>query len=78
VDNKIVVSLPVKSVSKSVEFFRKLGFTFDAQLTDEKAPCMILGEGIFVMLVTEDELAAFSPRRIYDTARCAQAQLSIT
>jgi len=72
VATEIFVSLPVKSVGKSVEFFGKLGFTFDAQLTDETAACMIMGQDIFVMLVTEDEPKAFAPRKMYDGARSTQ------
>jgi len=69
------VSLPVKNVSKSVEFFSKLGFSFDNQHTDEKAACMIMGEDIFVMLVAEDERPAFASRKIYDAPRSTQAHM---
>ena len=34
---KIFVNLPVKNLNKSVEFFTKLGFTFNPQSTDETA-----------------------------------------
>ena len=75
---EIFVSLPVKSVSKSVEFFSKLGFTFDTQLTDETAACMIMGQDIFVMLVTEDEPKAVAPRRLYNGARSTQAHMAMS
>lgn len=32
---KIFVNLPVKDLNKSVAFFTKLSFTFNAQFTDE-------------------------------------------
>ena len=48
---QIFVNLPVKDLHKSVQFFTKLGYTFDPQFTDENATCMIVGENIFVMLV---------------------------
>ena len=47
---KIFVNLPVKDLNKTVEFFTKLGFTFNPQFTNENATCMIIGEDIFVML----------------------------
>lgn len=50
---QIFVNLPIKDLHKTVEFFRKLGFTFNAQFTDETATCMIIGENIFAMLLTE-------------------------
>jgi uncharacterized protein len=50
---KIFVNLPVKDLNKTIEFFTKLGFTFNPQFTDENATCMIVGEDIFVMLLVE-------------------------
>jgi uncharacterized protein len=41
---KIFVNLPVKSLKKSIEFFTKLGFTFNPRFTDETATCMIVAE----------------------------------
>lgn len=39
---KILVNLPVKDLDKSIEFFTKLGYTFNPQFTDETATCMIV------------------------------------
>jgi predicted lactoylglutathione lyase len=47
---KIFVNLPVKDLNKTVEFFTKLGFTFNPLFTDENATCMIVGENIFLIL----------------------------
>jgi hypothetical protein len=47
---KIFVNLPVRDLNKTIEFFTKLGFTFNPQFTNENATCMIVGEDIFVML----------------------------
>ena len=51
---QIFVNLPVKSLRRSVDFFEELGFAFDPKFTDEQGTCMIIGENIFVMLLTED------------------------
>ncbi|PZQ78154.1 MAG: glyoxalase/bleomycin resistance/extradiol dioxygenase family protein, partial [Flavobacterium johnsoniae] len=32
---QIFVNLPVKNLNRSIEFFRKLGYTFNPQFTDE-------------------------------------------
>ena len=42
------VNLPVRDFNKSVEFFTKLDYRFNAQFSDEMATCMIVGEHIFV------------------------------
>ncbi|MEO6498934.1 MAG: VOC family protein [Mucilaginibacter sp.] len=56
---QIFVNLPVKDLDKTVEFFTKLGFTFNPQFTDKNATCMIVGESIFVMLLVEPFFATF-------------------
>ena len=43
---RIFVNLPVKDLKRSVEFFTRLGYTFNPQFTDENATCMIVGENI--------------------------------
>jgi len=58
---KVFINLPVKDLSKSMHFFTNLGFTFNAQFTDEKAACMVVSETIFVMLLTENYFQTFYP-----------------
>ena len=36
----IFVNLPVRDLLQSMEFFGKLGFTFNPQFTDATAACM--------------------------------------
>jgi predicted lactoylglutathione lyase len=66
---KIFVNLPVKSLGKSMEFFSGLGFTFNPQFTDETAACMMIGEDISVMLLTEAKFKAFTPKAICDAKK---------
>lgn len=64
----IFVNLPVKDLSKSIEFFTKLGFEFNAQFTDEKATAMVVSEQASVMLLTEDFYKSFTQKELVDTA----------
>ena len=41
---QIFLNLPVKDLNKSIEFFTKLGYTFNQQFTDENATCMIISD----------------------------------
>lgn len=66
---KIFVNLPVRDLKKSMDFFRKLSFTFNAQFTDETAACMIVSEDIFVMLLTESKFKTFTPKPISDATK---------
>ena len=64
---QIYVNLPVKDLNKSIAFFTQLGYKFNPQFTNEKATCMIIGEGIFVMLLVEGFFKTFTPKQICDT-----------
>jgi uncharacterized protein len=67
---KIFVNLPVKDLKKSMEFFRKLGYTFNAQFTDETAACMVIAEDIFAMLLTEAKFKGFTPNAMLVALSC--------
>src|SRR5499425_2695414 len=60
---------PVKNLKKSMEFFSKLGFSFNAQFTDDTAACMIVSDDIYLMLLTHPKFKTFTPREICDTAK---------
>jgi predicted lactoylglutathione lyase len=65
---KLFVNLPVADLERSVEFFTKLGFTFNPQFTDDTATCMIVGDDAFVMLLVEDRFKDFTAKTIADRA----------
>ena len=75
---KIFVNLPVKDLNKSMEFFAKLGFTFDKRFTDKTAACMIVGEDIFVMLLTEDKFKTFTPKQICDASKSTEVLVCLS
>ena len=69
---QIFVNLPVKDLKRSVEFFTKLGYTFNPQFTDENATCMIIGENLFVMLLVEKFFGSFTNKAITDTSKSTE------
>ncbi|MBN9399765.1 MAG: VOC family protein ['Candidatus Kapabacteria' thiocyanatum] len=75
---QMFVNLPVKNLDKSVEFFTKLGFTFNPQYTDENATCMIVGESSFVMLLMEPFFRTFITKDICDTSRQVEVITAIS
>ncbi len=75
---KIFVNLPVKDLTRSVEFFTKLGYKFNPQFTDEKATCMIVGEDIFVMLLVEEFFKTFIKKEIADTAKTTESIICLS
>ena len=75
---KIFVNLPVRNLNRSVEFFTRLGFTFNPQFTDENATCMIVGEDIFVMLLVENFFKTFTHKEISDATRSTEVIVSLS
>ena len=75
---KIFVNLPVKNLKKSIEFFTQLGYQFNPQFTDETATCMIVGDDIFVMLLTEAKFKEFTPKPICDATKSTEVLVCLS
>jgi uncharacterized protein len=75
---KIFVNLPVRDLTKSMDFFRKLGFTFNAQFTDETAACMIISDDIYVMLLIENKFKKFTPKQICDANKSTEVLVCLS
>jgi uncharacterized protein len=75
---KIFVNLPVKNLNVSVEFFSKLGFSFNQQFTDETATCMIVTDDIFVMLLTEEKFKTFTPKEICNAQKYTEVLVCLS
>jgi predicted lactoylglutathione lyase len=61
-----------------MEFFTRLGFSFDAQFTDETATCMIVSDDIFVMLLTHDKFQTFTPKEICDATKSTEVLVCLS
>jgi len=75
--SKIFLNLPVKDLQKSINFFTKLGYTFNPQFTDETATCMIISDTIFAMLLTHAKFKTFTKKEIADSAKTAEVIISL-
>lgn len=75
---KIFVNLPVGDLQRSIAFFTKLGFVLNADFTDATAACMVVSEDIFVMLLTRDKFAGFTPKAICDATKQTEVLLCLT
>lgn len=69
---QLFVNLPVKDLTKTVEFFTALGFKFNPQFTDDTATCMIVAENIMVMLLVESRFQEFTPKDICDSKKSTE------
>ncbi|MBL4674941.1 MAG: VOC family protein [Mucilaginibacter sp.] len=75
---QIFLNLPVDDLNRSVEFFTKLGYTFNPQFTDEKATCMIISDTIYVMLLTKPFFQTFTSKRIIDAHKEVECSICIS
>jgi predicted lactoylglutathione lyase len=75
---QIFVNLPVKDLQRSVEFFGKLGYTFDPQYTDENATCMIIADNIFAMLLVKPFFESFISKPVADAHKTAEVILALS
>lgn len=77
--NHIFVNLHVKNVKQSMAFFTGLGFEFNMQFTDEeKAACLVIGDNMFAMLLTEEYFKTFTKKEIVDTDKYAQLTVGLS
>lgn len=74
----IFVNIPVNDLDAAKDFFGQLGFTFNAQFTDETAACMVVDDTIFFMLLTKPKFAEFATLPIADAKLATQALYGIS
>ncbi|MEO6523886.1 MAG: VOC family protein [Mucilaginibacter sp.] len=75
---QIFVNLPVKNLNRSIEFFTKLGYTFNPKFTDEKATCMIISDTIYIMLLTETFFQTFTEKKIVNAHEAVECAICIS
>ena len=63
------VNLPVKDLDRAKDFFTKLGYEFNPQFTDDNAGCLVLGDNLFAMLLTEPFFQGFTKRDLPDATK---------
>ena len=76
--SKIFVNLPVKNLDKSKEFFGKLGYSFNAQFTDENAASMVISDDIYAMLLTEPFFKTFTNKEIVDARKSTEVLIALS
>lgn len=75
---QIFVNLPVKDLDRSVDFFGKLGYTFDPRFTDANATCMRIGQHIYAMLLVEPFFQTFTDKALVDAGKATEVIVAIS
>jgi len=73
----VFINLPVKELERSEKFFTQLGFTVNPQFSDDKAKCIVIGDNIFVMLLTEEFFQGFTKKPISNAKKSTQVLIAI-
>ncbi|MGY1843835.1 VOC family protein [Modestobacter sp. SYSU DS0875] len=74
----IFVNLPVTDLERAKAFYAALGFTNNAQFTDDTAAAMVIEENILVMLLTREKFAGFLAGPIGDPAQATSVLNAIS
>ncbi|WP_291910276.1 VOC family protein [Chitinophaga sp. CB10] len=77
-NKQIFVNLPVKDLNKTMDFFTKLGYTFNPQFTDEKAACMVVSDTIYFMLLKEEFFQTFTDKKVADASHVTETILCLS
>jgi uncharacterized protein len=75
---QVFINLPVANLSKSLAFFKALGYSHNPQFTDDTAACIVISETVFVMLLTHPKFRNFTPKAICDTTKAAEVLLCLS
>jgi uncharacterized protein len=73
----IYLNLPVADLSKSIAFFKALGFANDPAFASEDGACIVISDTIFVMLCTHEKFRAFTPKAICDTSKAVEMLINL-
>ena len=74
---KISINLPVKDLRRSTDFFTKVGFSRNPQLSGDDIECLVISEDIYVMLNSESRFKTITKKDVVDTTKSAEAVLQL-
>lgn len=75
---QIFVNLAVKDLPKSKAFFEKLGYSFNAQFTNDDAACMVISDTIYVMLLKESFFKGFTKKELVDAKKATEVLVCLS
>lgn len=61
----------------SIKFFERIGFSFNSDFSDETGACLVIGDNIFAMLLTEKKFTGFTNLPITDAHKSTEVLIAI-
>ena len=74
----LYVTLPVKNLDRSVDFFEALGFSFNPDFTSENGAALVINDRTSVMLVGESFFSTLSKVPLTDPRKATEALFSLS
>ncbi|MGC4192027.1 MAG: VOC family protein [Thermomicrobiales bacterium] len=74
----IFPNLPVKDVAASTAFYEALGFTKNAQFSDDRTASMVVDEHIVIMLLEESRWKEFTTKAIPDGKTSSEVMIALS
>lgn len=75
---QIYVNLPCKNLPASMAFFEALGYQFNPQFTNESGACLVLGDNLYAMLLTEDFARGFTSKPLVDAQSATEVLVCLS
>ena len=74
----LYVTLPVKDLERSVDFFAALGFSFDPGFTSENGAALVINGNTSVMLASEPFFSTLTKVSITDARKATEALFALS
>lgn len=75
---QIFVNLAVKDLARTRAFFESLGYRFAPAFSNDQGACLVLGEHLHAMLLTEPFFQGFTDKTPCDTTRSTEVLLCLS
>ena len=75
---QIFVNLPVGNLPRSRAFFESLGLHFEPKFSNDQGACLVVGDNIFAMLLTNDFFKTFTAKPIADATRSTEVLVCLS
>ncbi|MEU5365271.1 VOC family protein [Streptomyces sp. NPDC005925] len=74
----IFVNLPVNDLDASKRFFTGLGYSINAQFSDENAASVVISDTIVAMLLKKEFYSTFTTKEIADAGKTSEVLLCLS
>ena len=75
---QIYVNLPIQNMERTKAFFSALGFGFNPQFSNDSGACMVVADGIYVMLLTESFFQTFTKKPVADATKSTEVLVCLS